>query len=298
MKKEKIIAFLEQRLTAAEEKAINDKIKTDANFAAEVKEVELDWRIQLMTSKALLKAKMKEWETASTKKETPFFASKKDWQQAAAKATMFSNVVNTGNNPPPVIEEPTSIIIPMWQRYLKPLGIAASILFLSIIGVQQWSDANYSNKALMSDFYDGDLALSRTMGAAETTSLSNIETAIQQGQYVAAIQEGANLLAAEIDETTKVRANYLMAQAYQRQKDYPNAIRHFEVVENLATGRARKKAQINGILLQVANGNKAAAIAKISSIKNTEADNLGTVDLQLLENLEKKLTHPLRSLIE
>jgi len=293
MKKEKIIAFLENRLTAAEKKAIDDKIKTDANFAAEVKEIEIDWKIQLMVSNAFLKTKLKEREASSEKKETPFFSSKKNLLQAASKETMFSKELKRRGSPAPVIK-----VIPMWQRYMKPLGIAASVLFLLTIGTHQWSSINYSNEALISDFYDSDLALSRTMGAAETSILSSMETAIQEGQYAAAIQEGTNLLTTKIDGTTQVRANYLMAQAYQRQKDYPNAIRRFEIVENLAIGRAKKKAQINSILLMMVNGNKQGALVKLRSIKTAEADNLGAADLELLDNLEKRLTHPLRSLIE
>lgn len=299
MKKEKIIAFLEKRLTVVEEKAIADKMITDADFAATVEDIKTDWKIQLMASSALSNTKMKEWETASKKEEAPFFASKENWTHALSQETSFLRQLKDDDDvedgPKPT---PKPIVVSMWRRYMKPLAIAASLLFLFTIGTFQWSNANLSSTTLLTDYYEGDLALSRTMGAKETSILSNMETAIQAGQYATAIQAGENLLAAQIDGTTQVKVNYLMAQAYQRQNDYPNAIRYFEIVEKLAVGTAKKKAQINSILLQVASGDRRAAMFKLRSIKEVEADNLGTADLKLLDDLEKKLTHPLRFLVE
>jgi len=204
------------------------------------------------------------------------------------------NPENQNDQPLSITPVSTPKIIPIWRRYLKPLSIAASLLL--VFTTYQWSHINYSNDSLMKDY---NISTDRGVKSSTTPTVSSkIERLLKNGQYNQAVQAAEQQLNSAISVDEKIAINESLATTFKNQKNYSKAIIYLENLEKLTSEETKFNQQLNIILLHVLNENKTKALDKIKTVRIANGANLGKDDLDKLSKIERKITHPLRFLVE
>lgn len=294
MNKEKIIAFLDGQLISSEQKAITQKILTDVKFAAEVDKVKENWEIQTMMGHAALKEQMAQWETVE-KEEDLSLSSKKNWKNALSKEAIFlEELKQKGKAQSTKKRSGKTEIVPIWKKIVRPLSMAASFLLVILAGIFFWSTNTISNQALFDEYYNAKIMTTGRGGAVTNKNIETIEQLFYQGNTQIAIENATKLLPT-LSEVEQFNVNYIIAQAYQQQQDYPNAIRYFEAMEKTEVQNIKIKIQQNIIALHILNNDEEQAINKIKTIQAQELSARNADEKAQLNTLMRQLEHPLRT---
>lgn len=223
-----IDAFLTNRLDPEEKAAFEKAMEEDETLKEEVQDRKIERSLMQQMVRKEYQEKLKDWlpssEDLTREIKQPLEEGGKEGEKPARASAMRIQL----------------------SRRLLRLSLAASFLLLLGLATRYWLSNNYSNEALVAQFYldpSSDLADVTRQGDPDTTdpTLNQARLAYEKQEYAEAIG-----LLKSISDQNETR-QYLLAHSQYQQGAYQEGRENFVQVENRA-GRYREKAQYYQLL--------------------------------------------------